>query len=217
MVVMKNPQYVADAFYFDTGVVDKNPTFIHVGTFTGKLETKLVGMFPDCKIYSIEPHPDNFDRLDKSTAHIPNVTRVNKAIICNDNEKVMLSGKGSCATTYRTTHGIEVQATTIEKLIEEYEISDIDCIFYNAEGSEMEFIPYIVSNQINEKIKQICLNFHVHVPEFDITYEKVDKLLKESGIHNLYEINDDRITKIASKATGGPTSEKYPCFLFIRK
>jgi len=142
---------------------------------------------------------------------------VNKAIICNDNEKVMLSGKGSCATTYRTTHGIEVQATTIEKLIEEYEISDIDCIFYNAEGSEMEFIPYIVSNQINEKIKQICLNFHVHVPEFDITYEKVDKLLKESGIHNLYEINDDRITKIASKATGGPTSEKYPCFLFIRK
>ena len=46
---------------------------------------------------------------------------------------------------------------------------------------------------------------------------QVDKLLKESGIHNLYEINDDRITKIASKATGGPTSEKYPCFLFIRK
>jgi FkbM family methyltransferase len=216
-MVMKNPRYVADAFYFDTDIVSKNPTFVHVGTFTGKLETKLTEMFPDCKIYSIEPHPDNFARLVKSTSHLENVIRINKAVITTDDEKTKLEGSGSCATTYLTTRGIEVQATTIEKIIKEYEISDVDCMFYNAEGSEMEFIPYIVSNSINKKIKQLCLNFHVHVPQFNITYEKVDNLLRNSGISDLYDINDDRITKIASKATGSPTSEKYPCFLFIRK
>ncbi len=217
MVIMKNPKYIADAFYFDIDLVSKAPTFVHVGTFTGKLETKLVEMFPDCKIYSIEPHPDNFERLVKNTSHLSNVIRINKAIITSENDKVILSGTGSCATTYKTTSGLEVQATTIEKFIKEYNISDIDCIFYNAEGSEMEFIPHIVSNNIHVNMKQICLNFHVHVPQFEITYEKVDNLLRDSGIANLYNINDDRITKIASQATGGPTSEKYPCFLFIRK
>ena len=38
MVIKENYQYVADAFYFDLNEVSENPTFVHVGTFTGKLE-----------------------------------------------------------------------------------------------------------------------------------------------------------------------------------
>lgn len=216
MVIKENYQYVADAFYFDLNEVSENPTFVHVGTFTGKLEKKLIELFPNCKIYSIEPHPDNFNRLVKNTEDLKNVVRINKAIVSDDKEKVFLQGSGSCATTYRITEGIEVQSINMKNFIEEFKLTDIDCVFYNAEGSEMEFIPYIVSSGVHCNLRQICLNFHVHVPQFKITYEKVDDLLKNSGIMNFYKINDDRITRIASKATGGPTSETYPCFLFVR-
>lgn len=217
MVIEENYQYISDAFYFDTSEISKNPIFVHVGTFTGKLENKLVSLFPDCQIFSIEPHPENFKNLVKNTEHLKNVVRINKALITTEDKKTILEGNGSCATTYKTRRGIEVESFTIKNFIEDFNLKDIDCVFYNAEGSEMDFIPYIVANGIHSKMRQICLNFHVHVPHFEITYDKVDNLLKNSGIMNFYKINDDRITKVASRATGGPTSEKYPCFLFVRK
>lgn len=211
-------KYVADAFYVDTQSIERNPIFLHVGTFTGKTETKLTSMFPTCKIYAIEPHPDNYTRLVQNTRHLSNVIHVNKAITVDEySDFTILSGTGSCATTYRVNDGIKVPSTTLKKFIFDNSIENIDCVFYNAEGSEMEFLPYLIKSGLQKNVKQLCLNFHVHVPEFMITYQKVDDLLKSCGITDHYHVNDDRITRIASQATGGPTSEKYPCFLFMRK
>lgn len=215
IVNKKDFLYLVEAFYMCKQDYKEDLVFLHVGSFTGKLEKKLTSLFPYCKIYSFEPHPDNFKRLEENTKHLDTVVRINKAIITNEfQDEVLLQGKGSVATTYQVSSGIKVPATTLKKVTNENNIQKIDAIFYNAEGSEMEFLPYIIENNLYTNISQICLNFHVHVPEFNITYSKVEKLLESLKIKDYYHINDDRITKIASKATGKQLSEKYPCFLF---
>jgi len=213
----ENLKYLVEAFYINESLLPKNPIFLHIGTFTGKLEKLLTKLYPSCSIYSIEPHPDNFAKLRENVKELTNVYLTNKAIVSTNDNKVLLAGVGSCASTYKATNGIEVDAITLEKFVLENNISNIDCIFYNAEGSEMEFLPYLVENKMCSMITQICLNFHTHVQGFGISYENAFEMMDRIKIHDHYVINDDRSTRVASIASGGRLSELYPCFLFYKR
>jgi len=204
-------------FYINADSIRKKPIFVHVGTYSGDLERELIKHFPDCKIYSVEPHPDNFNMLCEKTKNMNNVIKINKAIVVDDQENVFIQGSGGGATTYNIKSGLQVEGITIGQLIDEYEIDEIECVFYNAEGTEMDFIPSVVERGLYKKIKQICVNFHVHVPEFKITWLKVLRMLVNIKIKDYYKINDDQKTQIATKATGSPISERYPCFLFFKE
>jgi len=212
--------YLDQAFFLNKTCLRKDPTFVHVGTFSGRLEKKLTELFPTCKIFSIEPHPSNFTNLVQNTSHLKNITRLQKALVSNDETSVFLHGLGSCASTFfsKQKKGIEVPAINLKNLISDQNIDEIDCIFYNAEGSEMQFLPYLINEKLDDKVRQICLNFHTHVKEFQITREKVEDILSFINKNSSYKIIDDRSEKIASTATGNQQlSEKYPCHLFFRE
>lgn len=212
--------HIQSSFYIDSSRVGENPIFLHVGSMTGRLEKVLNEVYPDCRIYAMEPHPVNFKRLVENTASLNNITCINKALICDNSHTALLRGVDSSCTTYKVKKderdAIEVEAINLQDLLKEYGIEKIDCMFYNAEGSEMELLPYICSGSIFKKIDQICLNFHTHRGDLGITHEDVEKLINETGIEEIYDINDDRVSQIASRATGLAHSLKYPCFLFTK-
>jgi len=134
--------------YINTKNIATNPIFVHVGTITGKLEHKLVEQFPTCHIYSCEPQDSCFKSLVQRTTDIKDhITYINAAVTTKNTPTVQLFGEGSCGSTYKQISSkstTTVNNITLEQLITQYNIPMIDCIFYNAEGSEMEFLPYLV-------------------------------------------------------------------------
>lgn len=214
---MSNFRHVFSNFYINEKSIREIPKFLHVGSYTGEIEKILTEIFPKCTIYSVEPHPDNFLELVKNTDGMSNVVRINKALTNNSQKKVFISGSGGVATTYKIFSGTKVPRITLKEIIEEFSIDSFDCIFYNAEGSEMDFVPYLMESGLHEKVDQLCVNFHVHVESFGISYEDVENLFSSTRIREVYTINDDRVSKIASSATGVPLSERYPCFLFYKE
>lgn len=213
---MSNFSHIFSGFYIEKDLVRKNPVFLHVGSYTGEIERILTDMFPDCQIYSVEAHPSNFSELCQNTKDMKNVIRINSAMTDDSNKEIFISGMRGAATTYKVTDGIKVKGITLPELISQFNIGTIDCIFYNAEGSEMEFMPHLINSGIHSQINQVCVNFHVHVSEFGITYADVEKMFDDLKIRDVYSINDDRVSRIASEATKKQISERYPCFLFYK-
>ena len=213
---MSNLTHVFSGFYVRKDLIGKNPVFLHVGSYTGEIEKILTDMFPDCQIYSIEAHPANFEELCHNTKDMVNLTRINAAMTDSSEREIFISGIKGAATTYKVSGGIKVKGITLSEFTRDFSIDSIDCIFYNAEGSEMDFMPHLMESGSYKRVKQVCVNFHVHVKDFGITYDSVMKMIKDAKIDQFYSINDDRVSRIASTATGVPISERYPCFLFFR-
>jgi FkbM family methyltransferase len=60
--------------------MDKNPTIVDVGANIGQFMFACKNVFPDAKVYSIEPDPNIFKILKKNTKNYKNVTVYNLAL-----------------------------------------------------------------------------------------------------------------------------------------
>lgn len=119
----------------------------------------------------------------------------------NDNysfNTIEIYGTGECASVLKldkTKKNVvkAVKAIKFKDIIEKYHIKNIDVLLINAEGIELDLLNNICNNIIYSNIiKQISVNYHTHVKQFNISSEIVReskrKLLKyyklcESRIH----------------------------------
>lgn len=98
--------------------------------------------FPNASIYSLEPNADNFSLLQKNTSSYPTITPIQKALF-NSAEPILLEDKGYGVRGYMVTSGSEgkgetLPATTLQHLIRQFQLTRIDILKMDIEGSEKE-------------------------------------------------------------------------------
>jgi FkbM family methyltransferase len=155
----------------------KNSIVFDVGGLEGTFVESIHQKF-GCKVYVFEPVPAYFQGIVDRFSTNPNITVINKAIahkggemaLCVDGDKSGFFGKGSMT---------QVDCLTLDKAMSELHVQQIDLLKLNIEGAEYDVLDHMIKNKITDKCKNIQVQFHTFVPDYQNKYDTIaDELSK---------------------------------------
>jgi FkbM family methyltransferase len=115
-----------------------------IGAFAAKISSEIG---PQGRIIAIEPEPHNFACLRKNIEAngLTNVVAIQKALWSRTQRMdIYLSGNAAAHSVYHdafyssTNHSINVEADTLDRILQEIGIASVDFIKMDIEGSEIE-------------------------------------------------------------------------------
>jgi FkbM family methyltransferase len=164
-----------------------NPgVIVDLGANIGISTMAFASQYPDAKIIAIEPDKKNFEILGFNTKKYKNIISVNKAIWIND-EMVSLENPVGLSNSYIfKKSNIEknentIQAISINTLMDEFNILNINLLKVDIEGVEKEIFLQGNNNWI-EKVDVISIEFHDNVVAGDISKLLISMNFDESEI-----------------------------------
>lgn len=150
-------------------VVQRHPdVIVDAGANIGLASIYFASRYPLAKILAIEPEITNYDLLVKNTRHYSNIVPVNAAL-WNKNEMINLVDPGLGKWGFMTQDGTQqteslgdvshqVQGMTIEKIMEEHSINNIDILKIDIEGAEREV--FLDTSLWLESVNSIIIELH---------------------------------------------------------
>jgi FkbM family methyltransferase len=117
-------------------------TIIDCGANIGITSLFFAARFPRARIFSVEPHPENFALLEANVARVPRITPIRACLTGTVQGSVRFTvDQAAWGNSISTgTCGVMVPATTIENLCNQNGISKIDLLKLDIEGAEEQVL-----------------------------------------------------------------------------
>ena len=154
--------------YYDFEVANEPKVIIDAGANIGLAAIYFANKYPKSKIISIEPEASNYYLLKQNVAPYTNIIPIHAAL-WHQNKEIDLVNIGQAKWGFITedkqhskSHTQDnyhtVQAITIDKIIEQYHLNQIDILKIDIEGAEKE----VFSNTVEwiEKVNSIVIELH---------------------------------------------------------
>jgi FkbM family methyltransferase len=124
---------------------------VDCGANVGMTSLYLADRYRNAKIYSVEPHPENFRLLLDNARNEPRIVPIQGAIVGQQVETVWMSADAPSwgNKLVHSQTGIEVPAFTLADLCQKFSITEIDLLKVDIEGAEesvfanAEFLPVV--------------------------------------------------------------------------
>jgi FkbM family methyltransferase len=145
-----------------------NPTIIDIGANVGFFSIACIHKFRNPRIIAFEPVQRNFAELKNNTKEIPkaNLEIVNQAVSDREGEIILKYDKTQSITTsasiFENQYGDDeekVTSTTLEKIMAENKINEIDILKLDCEGAEYGIF-YRTPKKVFDKIRSVALETH---------------------------------------------------------
>ena len=135
-----------DYYLSQTAVFREGDTVIDVGAHVGVVSIYLAKKFPFIKVYAIEPNPLNFACLQRNIElnNVTNVTLLHKAVSEDGRKRILYTSAldngwatidARVASSHNVLSLVEVEAVTLDQLIQEYQISHCRLLKITAPGA----------------------------------------------------------------------------------
>ena len=119
-----------------------------IGANIGIAAIYFAKIFPDSKIYSFEPVPENFDILKKNTAPYPNISAYRIALGKEDSRMEMSGSDAAANLGGYSFHKlgvneevkVEVDVRSPSSIMKELKVGRVDLIKIDTEGSEYDIL-----------------------------------------------------------------------------
>jgi FkbM family methyltransferase len=133
------------------------------GSYIGISALALSNMFPESRIFAIEPDPENYDLLVRNTADTPNIIPINRALMA----------ESRCVTLFDTDNGewgfstvsevggvkrAEIPGLSVADVIKEFKLDRVDVLKLDVEGAEKAILEN--SNDWIESVAVIYAELH---------------------------------------------------------
>ena len=141
---------------------------VDIGANVGYFSLSVFSIAPEAKVFAYEPMPNNFDLLKKYQSEHSNLdfNIINKAVSGRKETLVLHYDANDSYTTAASIfedenqpNQIEVGTTTLEEIIAGDNLTHIDFLKLDCEGSEYEII-YGAPASVLEKISIIAIETH---------------------------------------------------------
>jgi len=115
-------------------------TIVDCGANVGITSLYFASRYPRAKIFSIEPHPENFELLTRNTSSEPRIVPINAAVVGQPRSSIRFSTSEPAWGNKITQDGagIDVKAISISQLRKDYDLGHIDLLKVDIEGGEQE-------------------------------------------------------------------------------
>jgi FkbM family methyltransferase len=98
--------------------------------------------YPNARIVSVEPMPENFDLLCRNTSNVPRITPLNGCISNSEGTRRMSTDRPAWGNRVASDGmGVSVPAFTIAGIIRRHRIARIDLLKIDIEGEESKIMP----------------------------------------------------------------------------
>ena len=156
--------------------VKNNDVIIDVGAHIGLFSLLISKQCMSGKIFCFEPILENYELLVKNLQenHISNVYPYNIAVSDNEQKiKIYLnSDQAGHSMLLESKSFIEVNSTTLKKIIDDHEIDKCDLLKIDCEGAEYGIIESLPTQYLN-KIEKMIIEYHFA----DLKSEALKKLV----------------------------------------
>ena len=162
--------------------------FIDIGSNIGLYSLLVEKNFPKIKIFSFEPHPENFKKLRNNILNnkIKNIEYLNYALGIDNEDRFMIEGSipgghkvsNNNSTTVDIGGGIRVQAVKLESIMDKLKVDKINFLKLDCEGAEGEIIKSLGVTGL-KKIDKIAVEFHNN--HSILNHSEIENILNASG------------------------------------
>lgn len=181
---------------YDFSVKTQPRVIIDAGANIGLVSVYFANKYPSAKIIAIEPEKENFERLVLNAAAYPNIVPI-RAALWHKNEEIDLVDPGRGSWGYMTEERgasamsmgrnlHSVRATTVARIIDEFELDRVDILKLDIEGAEREvfgdpssWIDKVDSMiiEVHDRVKTGCtLAVYNAARGFDCRWQQGEKL-----------------------------------------
>ena len=149
----------------------KSPMILDIGANEGKYTKTCKKISPNARIISFEPHPKTFMKLRRNVKDT-DIILINKALSENSGESLLYDYEGNDGSTHASlqknvierVHGKKsichnVNVTTIDTIIKEFNIVRIDLLKIDVEGNEISVLKGANESLKNNIIEAIQFEF----------------------------------------------------------
>jgi FkbM family methyltransferase len=144
-------QYLQNEFDMDmmdikSMVMPENPIIIDIGANVGIVSFYFAKRYPNAKIYAYEPHPVNYGNLLRGIEanELTNIFPFNKAVLDDSDSEIEIyldeENSGASSVFYPSENSAFSDTITLEEIVREHGITQIDFLKIDCEGSEFEII-----------------------------------------------------------------------------
>lgn len=113
-------------------------TIVDAGANIGLSSLYFASTYPNARIFSIEPNPENFALLKKNVAQFPNIKPIQACVTAEAGQQVFIStsGRASHFKMNNKRQGISVRGLSLDELCEDEQLDFIDFLKMDVEGAE---------------------------------------------------------------------------------
>ena len=186
-------------------------TIFDIGAHHGKFALSIIGLFPKATVYAFEPYKNSFDVLVKNTKDkkiIPLPLAVcnyegNATLNINSFEETnslldsSITGNNVIDNLTKSISQAIIETTTIDAIIENYKIKNIDLLKLDIQGSELSALQGAENLLSNQRVAFILAEVEfIEIYKNQPLYHNVADFLVTKGyslysIYNIhYDIND---------------------------
>ncbi len=144
-------------------------TIIDAGANIGLACVFFAKRFPDARIVALEPEAGNYQLLKKNTSALPNVACLRSALWPREELlDVTDPGLGAAGFAVDASAAGEVPAYTVNKIMDQFEMTTVDILKIDIEGSEAELFSEgadvwlrktkCLIIEVHDEIRQGCSN-----------------------------------------------------------
>ena len=156
-------------------------TIIDAGGNIGLATLQFLKSFPDARVIAVEPDLENFKQFAKNTQNFSKRTVLLQKALWSENTKVFLHSdfrdhQDWSKRVLKKENSVEIEAVSINSIMEEHQIETIDILKMDIEGGESEIFKSGCDASFLSKTKMIAVEIH---DEFDCR-ERINEILLEN-------------------------------------
>ncbi len=199
IVMTRHEDVIIDYFHPKEGdvVVDVGA---HIGRYT-IIASQRVG--PNGKVVAIEAEPSNFELLNRNIQlnQLTNVTTLNNAAFSKETKIKLHLPAGDILTKFNTVmpdlswitptnNFVDVNANTLDNLLQQIGIKQVNYIKIDVEGAEFEVLKGAHNLLVNSNNIVLLIEVHGHVNDYR---QKIDEFIRTYNLkietEKIYEMN----------------------------
>ena len=147
----------------------------HKGWFTEQINNKY-----ESKIFCFEPVKDFAREIDAKFKDFSNIKTFPLAVSNKNGKDVIYYNNDSSSTHVKTNNALDIDCITLDKIMLDNNINEIDLIKINIEGEEYSLLEYMIKNNLIERCVNIQVQFHVIVENYEMRYDYIKHELEKT-------------------------------------
>ena len=173
--------------------LNENSIVMDLGGHTGEWVEQIVHKF-NPNIYVIEPIAEYYNILVNKFLFNNKVNLLNVGVACENKEDTLfLDGGGTTryigAVSNDEGKSVNVTFRTIDYILNEWNLNNIDLLQINIEGEEFPLLEYMLEKNLVQYFKNIQIQFHHIGFNFDVVdrREKIQEGLLNNGFIKMWD------------------------------
>ena len=163
--------------------LNENSIILDLGGYTGVWAQQMINKYNPF-VCIIEPIPEFYNGMVEKFNTNSKVKLLNVGVGVKNKEGVLILSNDGTSSNLTNGEKINVKFKTIETILKDFNVNEVDVIQINIEGDEYELLEYMLKTGSINKFKHIQIQFH-HGIKNDI--------IRRENIHNGLTANNFKI------------------------